>query len=178
VANRGTKGGNGNHGVTRRRAIPEGALGAICKLCGVDTPIGDLFQHRLADGTPRPSRVCMTCHRRKAREQARALTQLKRPKRDSVDLSPDSRPAVRVRAQLQRDRAAGLPWSTRRFIKIVRASCATSGDGYEWRAVIEGQAVEWRRGYLRTGPPILSLSPSLFDDRSEDVVEYASSLVA
>jgi hypothetical protein len=60
----------------------------------------------------------------------------------------------------------------------VRAACADDEDGQNWRAVIEAQAPEWRRGYTRTGPTILSLSPSLFDDRDAVEVEHASRLVA
>jgi hypothetical protein len=162
VANRGVPGGKGNNGSVRRRAVPENATHVVCRWCGQDKPVAEMAHSRAVDGTRRPSRTCRAC--RKARELETKAGRLTRTSQDSVDQAPDHRPAVRVRAQLQRDREAGLPWRTRHFVAVVRASCADDLDGREWKMVLESQIPAWRRGYTRKGPTILTLSPSLFDD--------------
>jgi hypothetical protein len=179
VANRGKPGGSGNHGVTPRRAVPEGATSAICAKCGLVTPVADLKHQRGVDGTLRPSRTCLACHRQQAREHALAAARLKRPKRDSVDSAPDHRPPIRVRLALERDRAAGLRWDCKRFAHLVHAACDADVDGDDWRVILQNQAPIYHGAYDRTGPPvILRLDLSMLDDREAIEVEHSSRAVA
>lgn len=159
--------GRGTGGI-RRLAVPDGATSAMCKHCGRIKPLAELIHHK-----GRPSRVCKACA--VARAKVLAEDRLRYGTQREVDQAPDPRPAIRVRLELERDRAAGLSWHGNRFARHVRA--ATAGDE-EWAAVLRDQASIWKRAYQRRGKPILTLALDLVDDPERPVVEHGSRLVA
>jgi hypothetical protein len=67
----------------------------------------------------------------------------------------DSRPAVRMRLALARDRRDGLTWSSKRYAELVRAALSgTAGrEREDWLEVLRGQEKLWSRAYNRTDAP-------------------------
>jgi hypothetical protein len=142
----------------------------VCRRCGMTVK-----PELCAKEAGRIAKLCLKCNRKHTRQIAAGGMHGR--SQDLIEQAPDSRPAVRVRAQLERDRLAGLPWNRRRFVAVVRAAVTDDLDGYEWKVVLLDQIPAWRRGYTRTGPEILSLAPSLFDD-PEQIVQSGSRAVA
>lgn len=70
--------------------------------------------------------------------------------------SPDSRPAIRLRVELNRDRRLGVPWPDAWSDDVwLAVSGFDRAERLAWLEVFDATAEMWRRAYLREPLPTL-----------------------
>ena|ERR1035441_314700 len=84
-----------------------------------------------------------------------SLGRVSYPNELRVDSLRDTRPCVRMRLYLERDRLAGVPWRHQRFSELVTAAVrdVRGRDGDEradWLSVLYEQSRMWKHAYERT----------------------------
>lgn len=141
----------------------------VCHACKIAKPLSEYMPSpRNADGYELRCKPCTYARRREqeiARQRPNSLQGVNR----HIDTVPDSRPPVRLRVELQRQRDAGKPFRAA-WPPALRAALRglTPREAAEWRAVFNATRPAWQGHYCGLPWPIVS-GLSLFvpdDDRA------------
>lgn len=100
-------------------------------------------------------------------ERARAAELNRRFGHSLVGQAPDSRPAVRLRKELERDRRLGEPFEAvwcEEVEYVIGCHGLTDADADQWRTAFLATVEAWRSAYDRTGTIVSSLHGDLLLD--------------